>query len=178
MAPFGYALFVVMIFAAVVGLCFLHRSLDKNRITEYVCERGGRIVSITWAPFGKGWFGEKNDRIYEVVYYDAEGNQHWATCKTGVFSGVYWTEDRTSHGRESWFAQLPIQNVAGDPPIRHLPAEEGRTDGEFHPVLSLTPEKSADAQAIDAEIAALQERIAGLEVQKQELQKRSEGGSS
>ena len=50
--------------------------MDKDRITAYVQERGGRIVSINWAPFGRGWFGEKNDRIYEVVYYDREGQQH------------------------------------------------------------------------------------------------------
>jgi hypothetical protein len=65
-------------------------SLDKDRIAAYLAERGSRIVSINWAPFGKGWFGEKNDRIYEVVYYDRDGHQHWATCKTSLFSGVYW----------------------------------------------------------------------------------------
>ena len=44
---------------------------------------------------GRGWFGEKNDRIYEVVYYDSNGEQHLATCKTSLLSGVYWTEDRS-----------------------------------------------------------------------------------
>ncbi|HZT80353.1 MAG TPA: hypothetical protein VFA26_09030 [Gemmataceae bacterium] len=71
-----------------IGLWVASMSMDKGRITSYVKERGGRIVSINWAPFGKGWFGEEKDRIYEVVYYDREGNQHWATCKTSLFAGV------------------------------------------------------------------------------------------
>src|SRR6266478_350007 len=93
-------------------------SMDKDRITAYIQERGGRIVSVNWAPFGKGWFGNKNDRIYEVVYHDAEGRQHWATCKTSLFSGVYWTEDRITYGKADWYNRLPSRNEPGNPVIR------------------------------------------------------------
>src|SRR5687767_12772414 len=70
------------------------RAMDGDRVKEYVESRGGKLLEKNWAPFGKGWFGEKNDRIYEVRYVDKDGNEHRATCKTSLWSGVYWTEDR------------------------------------------------------------------------------------
>src|SRR5687768_5328034 len=95
------ALPVIVLFSLVVGLgivlWMLTFGLDKGRITEYVHQRGGRVISISWAPFGRGWFGEKNARIYEVVYYDQGGNQHFATCKTSMLTGVYWTDDKITH---------------------------------------------------------------------------------
>lgn len=103
-------------------------SVDKQRITSYVQERGGRIMSISWAPFGKGWFGEKNDRIFEVVYYDKHGNQHFATCKTSLFSGVYWTEDRVAHRKSPWFDSLSPGNEPGNPIINRLPRELGEDE--------------------------------------------------
>ncbi len=84
MIPFAVLGFVLL--AVVIRLAV--GSTDRSRIEEYVTDRGGRVVSITWAPFGRGWFGEKNDRIYEVVYYDADGRQHFATAKTSLWSGV------------------------------------------------------------------------------------------
>ncbi|MCL2348423.1 MAG: hypothetical protein FWC50_09200 [Planctomycetaceae bacterium] len=53
-----------------------------------------------WSPFGKGWLGEKDSRIYELTYEDAEGNLHEATCKTSMLSGVYFTEDRIVRKRQ------------------------------------------------------------------------------
>lgn len=89
---------LLVVFAIVVlalGIRLLAGLVDKDRIRSYVAQRGGRVVDIRWAPFGRGWFGEKNDRIYEVEYKDAEGTLHLATCKTSLWSGVYWTEDRS-----------------------------------------------------------------------------------
>lgn len=68
-------------------------SMDGDRVEVYVRERGGRLLEKNWAPFGKGWFGEKDSRIYEITYLDRDGNTHRATCKTSMFSGVYFTED-------------------------------------------------------------------------------------
>src|SRR4051812_36214920 len=82
-----------------LGIRLAAGSMDRERIETYVSQKGGRIVSITWAPFGRGWFGEKSDRIYEVVYYDAEGKQHFATAKTSMWSGVYWTHDTVTHDK-------------------------------------------------------------------------------
>src|SRR4051812_19422087 len=99
----------------------LASSSDRNRIAKYIQERGGRIVSIAYAPFGRGWFGEKNDRIYEGGYYDHEGNQHFASCKTSMWSGVYWTEDRITYPRAAWYASLSPGNEAGRPVISQIP---------------------------------------------------------
>ena len=113
-------LLIVLFVGVVVAMWTLGMGLDKSRITEYVHGRGGRIVSINWAPFGKGWFGEKNDRIYEVVYYDSTGNQHFATCKTSFWSGVYWTEDRITHRKSHWFETLSPSNEPGNPIIQQI----------------------------------------------------------
>lgn len=82
-------LFVVL--AIVIWL--FARSMDGDRIEQYIESRGGTLLEKHWAPFGRGWFGEKSDRIYEVRYLDKDGNEHQATCKTSLWSGVYWTED-------------------------------------------------------------------------------------
>lgn len=68
--------------------------MDRDRIESYVRAHGGRIVSMDWAPFGPGWFGEKSDRIYHVRYRDRDERVHEAHCKTSFTTGVYFTEDR------------------------------------------------------------------------------------
>ena len=68
--------------------------MDHDRIREYVESRGGKVLDSNWSPFGPGWFGEKNDRIYGVRYLDKDGNEHEAHCKTSMWSGVYFTEDK------------------------------------------------------------------------------------
>jgi hypothetical protein len=120
----GPAVAVVLVVLAGIGIWMFSMSLDKNRITDYVEQRGGRIISISWAPFGKGWFGEKEERIYEVVYYDKDGNQHFATCKTSLWTGVYWTEDRVAHGKSKWYDSLAPSNEPGRPLIDQIPKEE------------------------------------------------------
>jgi len=84
---------VIFIIIAIVVRLFAG-SMDGERVRAYIEERGGRLLSSGWAPFGKGWFGDKSDRIYEVSYLDSDGNEHEATCKTSMFTGVYFTEDR------------------------------------------------------------------------------------
>jgi hypothetical protein len=106
---------------AVVAMWIISGSLNRSRIGQYIQQRGGRVVSITWAPFGKGWFGEKNETIYEVVYYDAEGNQHFATAKTSMWSGVYWTEDRMTYPKANWYGSLSPGNEPGRPVISQIP---------------------------------------------------------
>jgi hypothetical protein len=87
--------FVVVI--VVVGIAIVVRLLaggmDRDRIEEYVASHGGKLLEKHWNPFGKGWFAQKGSRIYEIKYLDKEGNLHQATCKTSLFSGVYFTED-------------------------------------------------------------------------------------
>lgn len=89
---------VILVFAGVIVLAIFMRgcagSLDHDRIGSYITSNGGRVVSINWAPFGPGWFGEKSDRIYEVRYFDNLGQLHDAHCKTSLTTGVYFTQDR------------------------------------------------------------------------------------
>jgi hypothetical protein len=127
MDGFWPGVLIVVALGIVIAVWVGSMSMDKSRITAYVEERGGRIISISWAPFGRGWFGEKNDRIYEVVYYDRDGNQHWATCKTSLFSGVYWTEDRVTHHKSGWYDSVAPGNEPGKPLIRQIPGD-GKDD--------------------------------------------------
>jgi len=69
-------------------------NLDHRRIEEHLAQRGARDPRITWTPFGKGWFGDKSDRIYEVRYVDANGDTRVGTFKTSLLSGVFSTDDR------------------------------------------------------------------------------------
>jgi hypothetical protein len=66
--------------------------VDKNRIKDEIESKGGRVISIAWNPFARGWFFEKNERHYEVSYVDRSGQTVSTTCKTSLFTGIYWAE--------------------------------------------------------------------------------------
>ena len=68
--------------------------MDHSRIKEYVESNGGRVINSNWSPLGPGWFGEQSDRIYSVSYVDTAGTEQAAFCKTSMWTGVYFTEDR------------------------------------------------------------------------------------
>lgn len=84
-----------IIFAITVPLLlrFMADRWDRSRIATYVQERGGEVLDTAWQPFGRGWFGERGDRIYEVTYRSRAGATHVASCKTSMFSGVYFSEE-------------------------------------------------------------------------------------
>lgn len=88
---------IVGVIALAIVLRLLAGALDGGRIESYVRERGGKLLTRRWAPFGRGWFGEKSDRIYEITYQDRDGNRRAATVKTSLFTGVYFTGDRIVH---------------------------------------------------------------------------------
>ena len=85
---------IVLVVVAAIVIRVMAGGMDHDRVRQYVELRGGRVMDANWAPFGKGWFGEKSDRIYQVRFLDQDGNEHEAHCKTSLFSGVYFTEDR------------------------------------------------------------------------------------
>jgi hypothetical protein len=89
----GVAMLVLV--ALLIGLVVrvLAGSLDQDRVQQYVESRGGKLLTARWAPLGPGWLGEKSDRIYQVRYVDAQGNEHEAHCKTSLWTGVYFTQD-------------------------------------------------------------------------------------
>jgi hypothetical protein len=74
---------------------------DHWRIGNYIRRQGGEFQVCRWSPFGPGWFGEKRDRIYYVVFTDGDGSQHRAYCKTSLFTGVYFTQDRIVSPRKA-----------------------------------------------------------------------------
>ena len=86
-------LFVAVIFIAIAAR-LIAGDFDNGRIERYINERGGELISKSWTPFGKGWVGEQNARIYKIIYLDRDGHKHEASVKTSWLSGVYFTEDR------------------------------------------------------------------------------------
>ena len=83
----------ILLFVLLIGSVRLGADrLDRQRIRAYVKARGGQVQRIVWRPFGRGWFGERNARIYEVDLVDVRGVSHTATCKTSLGAGVYWTD--------------------------------------------------------------------------------------
>jgi hypothetical protein len=167
MAQFGIAAIIAVFFVVAIGAWVFSMSMDKDRITAYIQDKGGRIVSISWAPFGTGWFGSKNERIYEVVYYDSQGDQHWATCKTSLFFGVYWTDDRVSHRKAGWYDGLPKKNEPHDPIIRHIPRphEKERIENDAAKASGGASSERSD-DSVDEEIARLHSQIAELQQKK------------
>lgn len=69
-------------------------SFDGERVERYVREQGWELVDRSWDPFGPGWFGEKDSRIYQIIYRDQQCNVHRAHVKTSMLSGVYLTNDQ------------------------------------------------------------------------------------
>ena len=57
------SMFLIAIHAAAAFRVAMH-FVDKNRIKNEVESKGGRVVSISWNPFARGWFFEKNERHY------------------------------------------------------------------------------------------------------------------
>lgn len=93
MNDIGSLLLQILELALIVGVAgasiVYARSLDRDRIRQYVEKAGGKIVEIDRMPFGPGWFGSR-ERIYEVKYQTRHGKVLMGTCKTSMFAGVYW----------------------------------------------------------------------------------------
>ena len=88
----GFALALLVV--VVITLRLVADRLDRARIAEYLRDRRAELLSCRWAPFGRGWLGERSDRIYEIRYRDRDGGLREATVKTSMLTGVYLTGDR------------------------------------------------------------------------------------
>lgn len=91
------------LFFIAIGIAVLFRllagSFDGDRVEAHIRNMGGELLDKSWDPFGPGWFGEKDSRIYEIVYRDRDGRVHRAHVKTSMMSGVYLTNDRIVEDR-------------------------------------------------------------------------------
>lgn len=96
----GGAVFVWLFvgIAIIVGIRLLAGHWDRERIKADLVRRGARVDEIAWSPFGKGWFGEKGDRIYRVSFIPAAGPHRTAWCKTSMWSGVFWSDETDVFG--------------------------------------------------------------------------------
>jgi len=93
MAAMDYShnlIFVALLIALAIRIAM--HFVDKNRIKDEIEAKGGRVLSISWNPFGRGWFFEKGERHYAVTYTDVSGATISTGCKTSFFTGVYWAE--------------------------------------------------------------------------------------
>ena len=88
------AFFIIVAIAFAVVIRVISGSFDGERVEQYIREMGGELLNKSWDPFGPGWFGEKDSRIYEIIYRDSAGRVHRAHVKTSMMSGVYLTNDR------------------------------------------------------------------------------------
>jgi hypothetical protein len=85
----------ILIFFIIAGISiwiivfFICKSSAKYEIQR----EGNEIVSIKWAPFGYGWFGEKDAFIFKIKYIDKDNRIHTVYCKSGIFSGVYFSKE-------------------------------------------------------------------------------------
>lgn len=87
--------FAVVAIALGVMVCawFVARSLDGERIEQYLKKRGCELTAHKWMPFGRGWLGSAHERIYSIRYRDRDGAVHSALAKTSMLAGVYLTDD-------------------------------------------------------------------------------------
>jgi hypothetical protein len=94
----NFSVFLGIVLAAIAVRVAFH-FFDKNRIQQEVETRGGRVVSIKWKPFARGWFFEKNERHYDITFIDGSGGTICTTCKTSFFTGLL--GGRPIHGEKT-----------------------------------------------------------------------------
>ena len=77
-----------------LALPVLLRMADHDRIRHAIRERRGVLLAAWRQPFwkGLGW-GSEYYSTYHVLYRDAFGAAHLATCRTGMLWSVQWVDE-------------------------------------------------------------------------------------
>ena len=143
-----------IIIIIIIALYIIPRFFDADRITIYLSERNCTLIEKKWQPFGPGWFGEKDSRIYEITYRDAQGDIHHAYAKTSALSGVYLTEDQITKKKPH---DASVEKKCVSPREDQAPAST-----------TVTEEKAALKQRLvklEDEWTKTSERLADLDVQ-------------
>jgi hypothetical protein len=79
-----------LVLISILWRIFITSNWDRQRIINDANNNGWTIKTIEWEPFGPGFLGEKNDRIYSVRFINENDIAQTRFCKTSVLSGVYW----------------------------------------------------------------------------------------
>lgn len=93
-----------------IAIRFIAGMTDSDRVRNYIAQQGGELLDKQWKPFGRGWMGEKDSRIYQITYSDRDGNIHEAFCKTSLWSGVYLTDDHIIEYAQARPVAMTIDN--------------------------------------------------------------------
>lgn len=82
-----------VVFLVAIALCAfaVTSKFDRDRIRENIEEHGGKVIEISRVWW---WSGSRYDRCYDVTYLTARGRRVCATCRTSMWRGVYWVNDR------------------------------------------------------------------------------------
>ena len=83
---------VIIAISVLVAIRICLHFVDKSRIDRASKDNGWRDINIKWSPFAPGWFFEKGERHYRVAFTDEQGQQRERTCKTSIFTGVFWRD--------------------------------------------------------------------------------------
>jgi hypothetical protein len=84
--------YILIGLVAAIGVRVILHVVDKGRVHRELQARGAQVLSIKWNPFARGWFGEKGERHYDIVFKDRAGSTISTTCKTSLLTGIYWAE--------------------------------------------------------------------------------------
>jgi hypothetical protein len=104
----AFGIFVILAVIAIV-IRLIAGSFDGERVESYISAMGGELLDRSWDPLGPGWYGEKDSRIYAIVYRDKLGRVHRAHVKTSMLSGVYLTNDEIMAEPDSRIPQESIE---------------------------------------------------------------------
>jgi hypothetical protein len=86
----SFVLYVGFLALVIIFAFVLTPKFDRDRIRENIEGHGGKVIEIL-----KIWqWGNRYDRAYDVSYTTARGKHINATCRTSMWRGVYWVNDR------------------------------------------------------------------------------------
>lgn len=88
------ALAVVLV--VMVATIWMSMRLDRIRLDRHFAQRGAKLLSRSWLPFGRGWLGSLHETIYSVRYRDVDGSERVATVHTSFLGGVHVEDDRSA----------------------------------------------------------------------------------
>jgi len=100
-------LYLVALAAIVIFAFVITPKLDRDRIRENIEDHGGKVIEIL-REWGRG---TSYGRAYAVSYLTGRGKRMEASCRTSMWSGVDWINDRApglradeNESDESYFA--------------------------------------------------------------------------